>query len=130
MSPGRGVGGWFAASASRRGTRTLFWIPVGLGLIALSAAVLWGLPVLLTRHPALSDAAARHKAQADVRTGVIAFLAFVGAGLGVFYNRRAMRQSRMEQITDRYSKVVDQLGGTSPEVCVGGISPPAGPDPA
>jgi hypothetical protein len=57
---------------------------VAIGIVAIAVLTLWLLPSWLTQDPGLPDAAARHKAAADARTGVVAFLAVLG-GLGGLY---------------------------------------------
>jgi hypothetical protein len=117
---------------------------LGVGLLAVLA--LWLLPRWLTQDPDLGSAADQHSAEADARTGVLAFIAVVGGLGGLYYTSNTVRVSRAAQIsasnyanetlrltqatlllsergqiTDRYSRAVDQLGDESPEVCVGGI---------
>jgi hypothetical protein len=93
------------------------------GLTALTAAVLviWVLPAVLTRHPHIADAADRQKAITDTRTGLVAGLAALGAAGGLAYTARTYRLSREGQITDRYSKAVEQLGSDKIAVQLGGI---------
>ncbi|TVL88451.1 hypothetical protein CD790_30855 [Streptomyces sp. SAJ15] len=106
-------------------TASQWWLVVGalLALGAVGVAALWWLPALLTRAPHIADPAARAKAISDARTGVVAFLAFVGAAGagGLYFTSRTFQLTRTTQITERYSKAVDQLGDPSPEVCIGGI---------
>jgi len=119
---------------------------VVLGVLVLALLALWLVPSWLTQHPSLGDAPARHKAAADARTGVVAFLAVLGGLGGLYYTSRTFRVSREAQIsasdyasqtlrlsqetlrqsergriTDRYSKAVEQLGDPSHEIRVGGI---------
>jgi len=108
-------------SVRRSRDTTVWWAVTGMAIVAMGVVVIWWLPTLLTRHPEVPDPAERHKAAADVRTGLVAFLALVGAGIGVVYTSWTFRLTRTGQITDRYSKAVDQLGSATPEVCVGGI---------
>ena len=98
------------------------------GVLGACALAVWLLPVLLTEHPHLTKAAARYKAEADIRTGLVALLAVLGALGGLYYTGRTFRLSQETnrlsaegQITDRYSKAVDQLGDDSPEISLGGI---------
>src|SRR6266542_1961979 len=95
-------------------------VVVGL-ILALVLGLVWGLPALLTQHPHIIQAADRHKAITDTRTGLIAILAAVGAGVGIAYTARTYRLSREGQITDRYGKAVEQLGHDKIEVQLGGI---------
>jgi len=90
------------------------------GLLA-AVLVVWSLPSLLTRHPRVADAAARHTAITNTRTGLVATLAALGAGVGLAYTARTYRLSREGHLTDRYTKAVEQLGSDKIEVRLGGI---------
>jgi hypothetical protein len=117
-----------------------------LAVVVLGVLAVWLLPSLLTQHPRAVSPSERYKAVADARTGVIAFLAVLGALGGLYYTARTYRISRdaqidarkyadetsrlsaetlhlneRGQITDRYSKAVEMLGSASHEVCIGGI---------
>src|SRR5450759_4625746 len=67
------------------------------------------------------DAAARHTAITNTRTGLLATLAVLGAGVGLAYTARTYRLSREGHLTDRYTKAVEQLGSDKIEVRLGGI---------
>jgi uncharacterized protein YjbI with pentapeptide repeats len=94
-----------------------------LGVVAVAVIVLvfWILPSVLTEHPRIPKSADRHKAITDTRTGLVAMLAALGAAGGLAYTARTYRLSREGQITDRYSKAVEQLGDEKIEVRLGGI---------
>src|ERR1700730_10296204 len=117
-----------------------------LAVVVLGVLAVWLLPAWLTQQPRLVSPSERHKAVADARTGVIAFLAVLGALGGLYYTARTFRVSRdapidsskyadetsrlsaqtlhlneRGQITDRYSKAVEMLGNPSHEICIGGI---------
>ena len=88
--------------------------------------VIWVLPVLLTRYPSVGlTAAARLKAENDVRTPLLAALAVLGAawiasiatiraawssGEAEMIAREGQMIDRQKEITARYSKAIDQLG--------------------
>jgi len=101
-----------------RGRRGLVYLYAGL---LAAVVVVWPLPSLLTRHPRVVDAAARHTAITITRTGLIAILAVLGAGVGLAYTARTYRLSREGHLTDRYTKAVEQLGSDKIEVRLGGI---------
>jgi Pentapeptide repeats (8 copies) len=126
-------------------TAAVVWALV-LGSFILAILAIWLLPLWLTQNPSLVTASERHKAAADARTGLVAFLAVLGAIGGLYYTSRTFRLSRdaqiaarqyadettrlsvetlrlseRGQITDRYSKAVEMLGDPSHEVCIGGI---------
>ncbi|HEY6739282.1 MAG TPA: pentapeptide repeat-containing protein [Actinopolymorphaceae bacterium] len=89
------------------------------GLI-LSVLVLWALPALLTRAPAVSGAEA-HKAIADARTGLVAYVVALGALGTLAYTVRTYRLTRRGQLADRYTKAIEQLGAPASQIRVGGI---------
>lgn len=116
------------------------------GVLLFAVFALWLLPAWLTQHPHLNDPAERQKAASDARTGVVAFIAVLGGLGGLYYTSKTFRASREAQdsasktaseaaqlsqetfslsergqITDRYSKAVEQLGDDSHDVCIGGI---------
>jgi len=118
---------------------------VVLGVIALGVLTVWLLPSWLTRYPGASPSA-RNTAVADARTGIIAFLAVLGALGGLYYTSGTFRLSRdaqiaarkyadetlrlststlhlteRGQITDRYAKAVEMLGSPSYDICIGSI---------
>ncbi|HEX2810453.1 MAG TPA: hypothetical protein VHN80_30175 [Kineosporiaceae bacterium] len=64
--------------------RDLVYLYAGLFAAVL---VVWPLPSLLTRHPRV-DAAARHTAITNTRTGLVATLAVLGAGVGLALDAR------------------------------------------
>src|SRR5664280_1223412 len=97
--------------------RSLAYLYAGLFAAVL---VVWSLPSLLTRYPRV-DAAARHTAITNTRTGLVATLAVLGAGVGLAYTARTYRLSREGHLTDRYTKAVEQLGSDKIEVRLGGI---------
>jgi len=103
-----------------RGRRDLVYLYAGLLAGVAAVLVVWPLPSLLTRHPRV-DAAARHTAITNTRTGLVATLAVLGAGVGLAYTARTYRLSREGHLTDRYTKAVEQLGSDKIEVRLGGI---------
>jgi len=54
--------------------RDLVYLYAGLLAAAAAILVVWPLPSLLTRHPRVVDAAARHTAITNTRTGLVATL--------------------------------------------------------
>jgi hypothetical protein len=63
----------------------------------------------------------RGTAITNTRTGLVATLAALGAGVGLAYTARTYRLSREGHLTDRYTKAVEQLGSDKIEVQLGGI---------
>jgi hypothetical protein len=71
-----------------RGRRDLVYAYAGLLAGVAAVLVVWPLPSLLTRHPRVVDAAARHTAITNTRTGLVATLAVLGAGVGLALDAR------------------------------------------
>ena len=101
-----------------------WWIAVA----TLFILVWWLLPPLLYRHTGTA-ADAKLKAITDPRTALLAGLIGVGALLTFWLNSRLYRitaQTYLEvteqgQITDRYTKAIEQLGSDKLDVRLGGI---------
>jgi hypothetical protein len=116
------------------------------GLVISAVLAVWLLPAVLTEHPYLSNPMDRYAAESGVRTGLVALIGVLGGLGGLYFTSRTyrlskdaqiadreysnqtfrlsqetLRLSEEGQITDRYSKAVDQIGATSPEVCLGGL---------
>jgi hypothetical protein len=94
----------------------------GFGLIALGGFVwLWwkGVPTLYQNSGAGPDA--RVQAVTGTRTALMVGLAGVGAVGALWLNNRTYRLTQQGQITDRYTKAVEQLGGDKLDVRLGGI---------
>jgi hypothetical protein len=105
----------------RRLVLTYLGLIVVAAIVAALVLVIWVLPSVLTEHPHIASSPDRHKAITDTRTGLVATLAAIGAAGGLAYTARTYRLSREGQITDRYSKAVEQLGDEKIEVRLGGI---------
>jgi hypothetical protein len=113
----------------RREWPWLRWAMLGLALTAVVVAVLGPLPAWLTRHPSHGmTAAERLKAINDVRTTLVQALAGLALLGGLFFTARTFRLGAknfdlavQEQLTDRYTKAVEQLGSDKLDVRLGGI---------
>src|SRR4051812_18837241 len=92
-----------------------------LVLVTVLVLVVWVLPTVLTEHPHIPKSVDRHKAITDTRTGLVAMLVAIGAAGGLAYTARTYALSRAGQITDRYSKAIEQLGSDALDVRLGGI---------
>jgi hypothetical protein len=98
------------------------WALVACAVIVVALLVLWVLPSVLTRHPSAGlGAAERLKAANDVRGSLAALLLAIGAAAGVWFTARTFRLNREGQVTERYTRAVDQIGADSLEVRIGGI---------
>jgi hypothetical protein len=104
------------------------WVLLGLtataaGLLAL-AAVLVVLPVLLVPAGAITDAKELYKARNDVRGTLVQVLAGGLVATGLVFTARTLDLNRSGQVTERFTRAVDQLGQREPgklDVRLGGI---------
>ena len=111
-----------------------WWIALVALLATLFILVWWLVPPLLY-HRTGTPKADKLKAITDTRTALLAGLIGVGALLTFWLNSRVYRitartaeitaqtfdLNRQSQITERYSKAVDQLGSQTLDVRLGGI---------
>jgi uncharacterized protein YjbI with pentapeptide repeats len=117
VTPSTGATRW----AGRRRRHPALWG----GLVAAAIAVIvplvvWVLPSVLTRSPDVTGAE-RHKAMADVRTGLIAMLGAIGAAGGLAYTAKTFRLSQIAHLTGRFQEASKQMGADHPTVRLGGI---------
>ena len=112
------------------GRRALIWTLAVVVTVGVLVLAIWVIPLLLTRPPSAGlSTAARLSAENDVRTPVVAALALVGAAAltaGVTWRAtvttlRGQALTEQSQVTDRYTKAIDQLGSDKLDVRVGGI---------
>ena len=75
---------------------------------------------LLTREPEVRGAE-RHKAIADVRTGLIATLMALGAAGGLAYTARTYRLGQLAQLTGRFQDASKQMGEEQATVRLAGL---------
>ena len=115
---------------SRRWGVPLLWVLAILIFLGALVTAIWWLPSELTPHPSAGlTAAARLGAENAVRGTLVAALALVAAAaLTARYTWRAAKVTlagqeidRRGEITDRYSKAIDQLGHNNTDVRIGGI---------
>jgi Pentapeptide repeats (8 copies) len=104
-------------------SRRVVWVIAAAIIIPFA---IWLLPVWLN-NPVVIDHESQLKiedwlvAKNATRTAMVALLvALVGVGT-LLYTVDSYRLARVGQVTDRYSKAVDQLGSEKTEVQVGGI---------
>lgn len=105
--------------------RHAWWIVPALGV--LYALVWWLVPLQLYRYTG-TDKAAKLKAITDTRTALLAGLIGVGALLTFWLNSRVYRitaqtlkVTEQGQITERYTKAIEQLGSDKIDIRLGGI---------
>ncbi|MCA2212138.1 hypothetical protein [Jidongwangia harbinensis] len=98
------------------------WALALAGVVLLSGLLLWVLPAWLTRHPSAGMSSAdRLKAANDTRVPLVALLAAMGTAGTVYLAARSFRLNREGQITERYTRAVDQIGNDKLAVRIGGI---------
>jgi hypothetical protein len=91
------------------------WVPLWLWQLrwwiagTLFILVWWLAPPWLYRHTGTTKEA-KLKAITDTRTALLAGLIGVGALLTFWLNNRIYRLTQQGQITDRYTKAIEQLG--------------------
>jgi hypothetical protein len=101
-----------------------WWRYVALGLAGLVglvfiALLIWRAPPALYAY--VPDPKDRAAAEASTRTGLIAGLAGLGALGSLAIATRTYRLTQQGQITDRYTKAIEQLGSDKLDVRLGGI---------
>jgi hypothetical protein len=106
----------------RAGWRWWRYVALGLaGLVGLVGIVLliWRVPPALYAY--VPDPKDRAAAEASTRTGLIAGLAGLGALGSLAIATRTYWLTQQGQITDRYTKAIEQLGSDKLDVRLGGI---------
>lgn len=99
---------------------------VALAIGGLLLLAIWVVPAALVgpSRSGLSDAD-RLRALNDVRSPLVTvvggLLLFAGAAIGAVLTARTIRVNREGQLTERFSRAVDQLGSDKLDVCLGGI---------
>jgi hypothetical protein len=93
-----------------------------LAILAALTALVWSLPILLTRAPTAGVTAnERLKAITDARTSLVALLAGVGAIVAATFAARTYLLNRSAAYADRFAKAVDQMASERLEIRLGGI---------
>ncbi|MGO9218518.1 MAG: pentapeptide repeat-containing protein [Streptosporangiaceae bacterium] len=106
-------------------TRAISRTPVTLAAVAVAViladiAVLWFVPALLI-DPLNVVGTARANAENNARTALIGLLVALGAAGSLVYTARTYALGRESQVTDRFTKAVEQLGNASLGVRLGGL---------
>ena len=99
----------------------VFWAVAGVVcFVVLAYAVLWLVPQRFAETDGLA-ARDRLTAQQGVRTAALALLAGGIAVVGSIYTARTFALNRASQLTDRFTKAIEQLGHRTVDVRLGGI---------
>jgi hypothetical protein len=106
-----------------QGRRWRWWVWVLIGPTALAGIILavWKLPVLLYGDVSQASDDARLQAASSFRTAIVAGLAGLAALGSLAMASRTYRLTQQGQLTDRYTKAIEQLGSDKPDVRLGGI---------
>jgi uncharacterized protein YjbI with pentapeptide repeats len=102
-------------------TRLARWLLGGAVLLAVLVLAVAVLPPRFTASRHFNTAAEELKAQNDVRATLLQALAGALLATGAYLTWRQLRVTREGQITDRYTKAVDQLGHDELDIRLGGI---------
>jgi hypothetical protein len=100
------------------------WALAGLGALAALAAIIlavWKLSSLLYGDVTEASPDARLQAATGFRTALVAGLAGLAALFSLAIATRTYRLTQQGQITDRYTKAIEQLGSEKLDVRLGGI---------
>jgi hypothetical protein len=113
---------WLARSARWAGNaRWLFVVMTGLaGFVLIAYVVLKLAPDWFAETEGL-DPEARSNARQGVRTAAFALLAGAIGVVGAVYTARTFALNRAGQLTDRFTKAIEQLGHKELDVRLGGI---------
>jgi hypothetical protein len=105
------------------GRQRPWWLWALAGLVALAAIILavWKLPSLLYGDVTKASPDARLQAASGFRTAFVAGLAGLAALGSLAIATRTYRLTLQGQITDRYTKAIEQLGSDKLDVRLGGI---------
>jgi uncharacterized protein YjbI with pentapeptide repeats len=103
-----------------RGARWALLAAAGLLAIAFVALVLRWVPGWLAPTHGLS-AGQRAEEVERVRTSLLTMLAGGVAIVGVTYTIKTFRLNLQGQLTERFTRAIDQLGSSQIDVCLGGI---------
>lgn len=111
---------------SRRVLSFLKFVAAPFALLILGYLVLWYFPDLLARHDVAGLAASQRAAQFpveldDARGGLLTLATGVAAFAALIFTARTFALSRQGQLTDRYTRAIEQLGSEKIDVRIGGI---------
>jgi len=116
-----------------RESKKIRWLAAGISAIVATGIIAWVLFVpaadWLARHDigsstGVSLEAARANARGGLLTltaGLVAAAALVFTARNSVLSRRTYELTEQGQVTDRYTKAIEQLGSDKPSVRIGGI---------
>jgi hypothetical protein len=92
-----------------------------LVFVGLATLVFFVLPDVLITSASVRVASRRLQLRNDVRTTGVQLLGGTALVLGVYFTARSLSVNREYQISDRYSKAIEQIGHEALQVRLGGI---------
>jgi hypothetical protein len=98
----------------------------GIALLALLGALIVCVPPVVLGVNQLSQVASlgatdQVKAVTDLRTAFLQGLAGIGIAATVYFSARTLQLNRRGQVTDRFTRAIEQLGSEPLDVRLGGI---------
>jgi len=103
-----------------RTTPIVRWVLIAAAAAMLIALIVYVVPPLLANGTFDKDPQ-RLKAENDVRGTLLQALAGAFLLLGLYFTARTLQLNREGQITERFTRAIDQLGNEALEVRLGGI---------
>jgi Pentapeptide repeats (8 copies) len=97
-----------------RNRRTVSWVAVVLVAVGAFVFIFFVLPPLVVENGTTRD-------ENGVRSAGSQFLAALVLAAGLYFTGRTLQVNREGQITDRFSKAIEQLGDDDLDVRLGGI---------
>jgi hypothetical protein len=90
-------------------------------VVAFLAFVFVALPPMLVTADDIPSGPKRIDAQNSVRTAAAQLLGVIGLAIGAVFTARTFQLNKQGQITERFSRAIDQLGKDQLDVRLGGI---------
>jgi hypothetical protein len=103
------------------GTEYMRMALIALGVVALLAVVIWVPKLSFVQPGGLTKATDRAKAESDLRGHLLQALAGLVLAVGAFYTGRTFALNREGQITERFTRAVEQLANEKLDLQLGGI---------
>jgi hypothetical protein len=96
-------------------------LALACGVLGVLLACVFLVPSSLVSSHAVPDAAARLKLQNDIRTTLLQGLGGIVLLIGAYLTWRQLQVNREGQVTERFTRSIDQLGHQQTDVRLGGI---------
>jgi hypothetical protein len=99
----------------------LGWVAAAAAALVVGYLLVRVLPVVLAHTKGLTNPSQKLAEEGRVRTALLAFLGGAVAFAGAVYTARTFSLSRKGQITERFTRAIDQLGNDKIDVRLGGM---------